>query len=551
MQREELLNFIDRALQNSNKDSLCYIKKNKKFTPHYECLISNTPLWAVNRPFREIIYIFKNNIVNEPTCIYCKKPSLYFVNKTKGYCKFCSKDCADKFYTGKLGVERALKANNTKRNTIIDGKNMFQITGHKSYKTQIKNNSHLNCTRAAQKWIKNNKELFSERIKHTLRQKDSQGLTPAKRARLKRDAIEKAKTYTKYLELMKKDNLLPLFTQNEYIENLKTQKYVNLKCLKCGFISRVYLAYYRCIKCKPFKESKPELEIINFLKDYNPAHRVRIYNRLEVDILLSEKNLGIEFNGLMYHSYGIHRSEKFNNYDKININRQLRKTDLCEQQNIKLFQIFETEWSDPVKKDIWKSVLLNALQDKSIKKINGRDCTVKSISSRESIDFCELHHLQGGLKSPINLGLFYQEELVSVMTFSKPRFSTHSYELLRFCNKKYCKVMGGASKLLSFFERMYSPISLVTYANRRYSRGELYKKLGFTKTKINQPNYFYFQPNKNILYSRVKFQKHKLKSLLANFDANKTEIENMLNNKYRIIYDCGNITFVKTYENRA
>ena len=131
MQREELLNFIDKALQNSSKDSLCYIKKSKKFTPHYECLISNTPQWAVNRPFREIIYIFKNNIVNEPVCKACGAPIKYFINKTLGYCKFCSLTCTNKYFSGKRGVERALKANATKLNTIIDGKNMFQITNMK------------------------------------------------------------------------------------------------------------------------------------------------------------------------------------------------------------------------------------------------------------------------------------------------------------------------------------------------------------------------------------------------------------------------------------
>ena len=40
------------------------------------------------------------------------------------------------------------------------------------------------------------------------------------------------------------------------------------------------------------------------------------------------------------------------------------------------------------------------------------------------------------------------------------------------------------------------------------------------------------------------FQKHKLKDKLENFDSDLTEVENMINNGYNRIYDCGNLKFV-------
>ena len=151
--------------------------------------------------------------------------------------------------------------------------------------------------------------------------------------------------------------------------------------------------------------------------------------------------------------------------------------------------------------------------------------------------------------SKVNLGLYFKDELVSLMTFSKPRFDKkHEWELVRFCNKLGWHIPGAASKLLTHFERNYKPKNIVSYADRRWSKGNLYRQLGFELDHISPPDYFYF--NKSDLYreSRIKYQKHKLPKLLENFDPNKTESENMSANGFLKIWDCGNLVFVKTYQ---
>lgn len=105
-----------------------------------------------------------------------------------------------------------------------------------------------------------------------------------------------------------------------------------------------------------------------------------------------------------------------------------------------------------------------------------------------------------------------------------------------------------SSKLLKYFERNYSPKSIVSYANRRWSTGNLYRQLGFKLTHVSKPNYFYFKLNERILESRVKYQKHKLSKILEKFDLGKTETENMYENGYRKIYDSGNLVFVKNFD---
>lgn len=187
------------------------------------------------------------------------------------------------------------------------------------------------------------------------------------------------------------------------------------------------------------------------------------------------------------------------------------------------------------------------------KKIYARKCEVKEISSKVSSDFLEKNHLQGNINALIRLGLFYDKKLVSVMTFGKTRRKKwkgeNHYELLRFCTLRDYYVIGGASKLLKYFERKYKPKLLISYSNSRWSNGNLYEKLGFEFLYETKPNYFYFKGDDSCkLFSREKFQKYKLEKLLENFNDNLTEIENMINHGYRIIFDYGNKIFVKKYK---
>ena len=254
----------------------------------------------------------------------------------------------------------------------------------------------------------------------------------------------------------------------------------------------------------------------------------------ELDVYLPDHNLAIEYDGLMFHSEGNFIHNKFNGPEK---SYHLKKTELCLENNIQLFHIFEGE-----DLDLWMSMINSKLGLNN--KIFARKCIIKELKSKETEEFLNENHLQGFCQAKINVGLFYEDELVSVMTFSKPRFNKkYDYELIRFCSKRNHTIVGGASKLWKYFVNKYNPNSVITYANRRFSNGEIYKTLGFTFLEKTSPNYFYFKTQDRKLYNRVKFQKHKLKDKLNTFDENLSEAENMFNNDYRRIYDCGNLKF--------
>ena len=267
---------------------------------------------------------------------------------------------------------------------------------------------------------------------------------------------------------------------------------------------------------------------------------------LEIDSLSHVHKFGVEFNGLAWHSIGKSTSTPFDNYlqePEFRL-KHLNKTQLVERKNYQLFHIFEDEYLDVGKRKIWESVLKNKMGISN--RIYARKCTVKELPSLEANQFIEMNHLQGKCVASIRLGLYYNNELVSIMTFGKSRYNKSTqYELIRFCSKLNTTVVGGASKLLKYFERNYSPSSIVSYANRRWSAGSLYETLGFEFLHNSAPNYFYFRGNDSSeLHSRVKFQKHKLKGKLDVFDPNLTETQNMYNNGYRKIFDSGNKVYV-------
>lgn len=275
-------------------------------------------------------------------------------------------------------------------------------------------------------------------------------------------------------------------------------------------------------------EVKDYIKSLGFSIIENDRHTLKENNSFyELDVFIPNKNIAIEFDGLFWHSS-----------DKKDKNYHLNKTIKCNEKNINLIHIFEDEWI--FKKRIVKA-RLKAILGVTEYSIQARKCEVKEISSALATKFINKYHIQGNYNGSIKLGLFYKNRLVAVMTFGKPRFNKkYDWELLRYCTLANFNIVGGAGKLLSYFKRNYSG-SIITYADRRWSNGNLYRKLGFKELKAAAPAYWYFKGKHR--YSRTSFQKHLLKNKLENFDENKSETENMKNNGFQMIYDCGNLVF--------
>ena len=181
--------------------------------------------------------------------------------------------------------------------------------------------------------------------------------------------------------------------------------------------------------------------------------------------------------------------------------------------------------------------------------IGARKCIVKDVSNSEAYHFLQTNHIQGGVKNGYNIGLYYNNELVEVMTFGSLRKSMGSnpisghYEIYRVCSKLGYNIQGGFSKLLKHFENTYKPIQIITYANLDYTYGNVYNKTGFHKDKISKPTYTWVVNGQR--KHRTNFRKSKLKECIDNPDL--TEIEVMYNRNCWRCWDSGKIKFIKNY----
>lgn len=279
--------------------------------------------------------------------------------------------------------------------------------------------------------------------------------------------------------------------------------------------------------------SAMEQTILDFVKKYYPnaESRVKLYGH-EVDIYMEGLKLGIEFNGLYWHS------TKFKDKEY----HQKKKLELLKN-GITLIHVWEDDWL--FKRDIVESIILNNLKQNNIK-IYARECEIKEVDSFHASNFINDNHIQGKCKGSINIGLFYMNELVSLMTFSNGRMimknTNKGLELLRFCNKKTYTVVGGASKLFSYFVKKYKPDTVISYANLDISNGNIYRVLGFVETSITPPGYWWCKDNKK--YNRSNFMKHKI--AITEDDKKKTENQIMTERGYYKIWNSGNIKFTWT-----
>lgn len=352
--------------------------------------------------------------------------------------------------------------------------------------------------------------------------------------------------------IMNRELLTKEYIENNFINNKIVDLYEFMKFYNIHSKSTVYKKLLELdVDYTTSNQSLYEQEIVEWLSSLNikTETHVRSIIKNEIDIYLPDYKVGIEFNGLYWHSFGLNNVSDNQGNRSFQYKRHLEKTEAFESLSSEhqLFHIFENEWVDQTKQNIWKSIILNKLGLYKIK-IFARKCKIKLVNNNDANLFCYNNHIQGIRNSSINIGLYYDTELISLMTFGKMP-NSNDYELFRFCNKIDHIVVGAASKILKYFEMNYKYNNLISYANRRWSKGNLYNVLNFELSNISKPNKFIIIKNSMILQSRLMWQKHKLESKLELYNKEYSADINIINNNHRIIWDSGNYSFIKKYRN--
>lgn len=330
------------------------------------------------------------------------------------------------------------------------------------------------------------------------------------------------------------------FIDKRYNENL-TDSILQLECNKCHskFEINRQLFFFRkdskteiCLICNPISvgKSKREIEVYDFIRNnYDGkilANTQNIINK-ELDIWIPDMNLAFEFNGLYWHSEQ-YKDRKYH----------VNKTKECSDKGISLIHIWEDDWD--YKNEIVRSIILNKIG--LSQKIAARKCKIIEITDNLTVkNFLNKNHIQGFVGSSIKIGLYYENQLVSLMTFGNLRKSlghkskVGSWELLRFCNKLNTSVVGGSSKLFNYFINKYKPTEIISYSDNSRGVGNMYNILGFESIHQTEPNYYWIIDG--IRRHRFNFRKDLL--LRQGFPSDKTEIEIMRERGFFRIFDCG------------
>lgn len=451
-------------------------------------------------PLRTRAYVILNEISKDdiPKCICGKYASINITNPEQGFRIYCGTSCSRRNKT----IDKSILKILDDYNFLYDEK----ITKQKSIE-QIASELKISITPVV-KYLK----------KYNLYQ-----LNDARRRNTKANLLLNAK-----------DQLVKLYETNNLEQIAQSVGTTKATVSRWFQIHKIETKSPNSYERKVKKISNEENSLYEFIKsiyigEIQQSNR-SILNGKELDIYIPDKNIAIEYNGLYSHYYRPWESKECLIKDS---KYHLIKTIECENKGIQLLQFYSDEWT--LKRNILENIIKSKLNLN--RKIYARKCEIIEIETCNKNLFLNQYHLQGEDKSSIKLALTYNNDLVATMTFAKSRFNKkYKWELTRYCVKGGLSVLGGFSKLLKTFTSQYES-SIISYADRRYSNGNVYLKNGFTLTHTNTPSYYYVDKNFLRRVNRMHFQKK------YTGDYKCTEYEKAREMGFEKIWDCGTLAF--------
>jgi len=451
--------------------------------------------WNKLEKFSILLYKYHNNIKLGVICSSCNKETK-FISFNKGYNKYCSKKCvmsdkelikkrnkkSKKTNIEKYGVDNPMKSdiikNKVKKTNIekygVDNPMKSDIIKNKVKKTNIEKYGEGCYLRTDEFKIKSKKaniekygsdhhmkngDIINKIIKNNITKWGVDNYSKTDEFKSKMDKYYNSPSFEENIE--KQRSIRNKKEVNFYSSYNKKYKLVKIEnnilfficpdCKECYTISK-QLYYLRnknnnvcCTICNNTdgrNTSYKEKELLSYIKEIYDGNIIENYrDKYEIDVYLPDLKIGLEFNGIWFHS------ENFKNKDY-----HINKTIHFKNKEISIFHIWEDDWD--YKQDIIKSMICYKI-GKIDNKIGARNCSIGLVNGDDSKKFLDNNHLQGNVPSSVRIGLFNNNELVSLLTIGKSRNKSNDMEILRFCNKLNTVVSGSFSKLFSFYKKNY------------------------------------------------------------------------------------------------
>lgn len=498
---------------------------------------------------KEQAYNAMHNIDEPAKCLVCAK-NTKLISFNKGYQSYCSNSCSSKHDVNVEKRNIAVKAKygelGLKHPSVQEKK---RNTNKKRFGVDWARQSTVYIEELKSKWVETHGVTSFSHTPDAVEKRNKTNLekygyvNPAQNEKVRKQIEETnllkynsktpltlSKNRKKALNIRRDNDVYKILNDKEWLEANKDISSVTLS-ESLGVAWSTILNYFkkhnvdRSSYVTPSTEAKIH-DILNSLEVEYEVNNRKILEGKEIDIYIPTHRIGIEVNGVYWHS---DQFIKDSNY-------HLNKTLLSNSKSVNLIHIFSTEID--TKLDIVRARLISKLGLSC--RIFARKCEIKEISNKEYTSYMNKHHIQGYAPASVRIALIYKNEISAVMSFAKSRYNKqYEWELIRYASEN--TVVGGASKLINYFKKVYNPTSIISYADVRWNTGTMYEKIGLEFSHISSPNYWYLVNDK--LVHRTAFQKHKLQDKLDIFDSNKTEWENMeINNIYKV-WDCGNYVY--------
>ena len=206
------------------------------------------------------------------------------------------------------------------------------------------------------------------------------------------------------------------------------------------------------------------------------------------------------------------------------------KSQVAEKHGLRCIHVFDWDNSEDIAK------LVHPIDTV----LYARNCKIDFISTEIANEFMNQYHIQHSVYGQvICIGLIYDNEIVSVMTFGKPRYTNkYQFELLRFATVTGVRVIGGASKLFRCFVETFHPDSVISYCNRSKFTGSVYTAIGMKLLRKNPPSKLWSK-DKEVITHMLLQQRGYDQLFNTNYGKNTSNEELMRNHGWRSLYDCG------------
>lgn len=469
----------------------------------------------------EKVYMFYNNMIDRPVCKTCGNP-VKFINYSRGFTQHCCTICTQ--------LDKEVRLKNTQTCIERYGENWIQnnVTKCKQTKKEKYGDENYNNSDKV-------KQTCLERygVDNVMKSKEIQ--EKSKQTCLERYGVDnymlskefkdnKESQWNKIRKTCLERYGVPSPTQNTEIK-AKISKTCQEK----------YGCKWNCMRPEAHHShntnSAPNMYIKSVLESYN----IEYTTEFPLDKYIFDFKVGntlIEVNPFATHNvnWAPYKNVKIDKYY-----HQL-KTDAGKELGYKVINIWDWDNAEQI---------IESLIPKT--NIYARNCIIKKLFKKDVKSFLQQYHFQGFCNGQtIIYGLFYNDELVQVMTFGKPRYNkNYEYELLRLCTKFGYNVIGGTQKLFSHFISDFKPSSIISYCDDSKFTGNIYSKLGFKRKSKPVPSKHWYKDKGAIhVTDNLLRQKGFDKLFGTDFGKGVSNEYLMLEHKFVEIYDAGQSTWI-------